>query len=159
VLLMLEDNAERLERFEAVLAAVDPTLTIRRWRDAHAMIREAGPLLQSCLLLSLDHDLEPEPGESDPGDGYLVAKWLVSQPIVRPVIVHSSNSERSAWMAGEFDLAGWRHWRVAPLGDDWVESDWSQVVRQLLYSERRSHRLSPPAGRTSIAEANANPED
>jgi hypothetical protein len=138
VLLLLEDNAERLERFAAVLQAIDPALPIRAWRDAHVMIREAGPLLPYSVLLSLDHDLEPEWGEPDPGDGYLVAKWLVSQPIIRPVIVHSSNSERSAWMAGEFELAGWRHWRVAPLGDDWVESDWRQVVERLLGNARRS---------------------
>src|SRR5689334_1981966 len=103
---MLEDNSERLEQFAAVLRAIDPALPLRAWRDAHAMIREAGPLLASALLISLDHDLEPEPGASDPGDGYLVAKWLTSQPVVCPVIVHTSNGERSSWMAGEFDLAG-----------------------------------------------------
>jgi hypothetical protein len=137
---MLEDNAERLERFATVVRAIDSTLPLRVWRDAHAMVREAGPLLPSAMLLSLDHDLEPEPGASDPGDGYIVAKWLVSQPIVRPVIVHSSNGERSSWMAGEFDLAGWRHWRVAPIGDDWVESDWCRVVRRLLHRARRARR-------------------
>jgi len=109
MLLMLEDNAERLERFAGVLRAIDPMLTLRVWRDAHAMIRDAGALLPSAVLISLDHDLEPGPGACDPGDGYVVTKWLVSQPVVRPVIVHSSNGERSSWMAGEFDLAGWRH--------------------------------------------------
>jgi hypothetical protein len=132
VVLLLEDNAERLERFAAVLHAIDPALPLRAWRNAHAMIREAGPLLSATRVISLDHDLEPDPGEGDLGDGYIVAKWLVSQPIVRPVIVHSSNSERSAWMAGEFELARWRHWRVAPLGDDWIESDWRQVVERRL---------------------------
>ncbi|HEY7325998.1 MAG TPA: cyclic-phosphate processing receiver domain-containing protein [Gemmataceae bacterium] len=132
MLLMLEDNKERLERFAAVLQGIDPSLPIRVWRDAHAMIREAGPLLESALLISLDHDLEEEPGASDPGDGYMVVKWLVSQQVVRPVILHSSNVERSSWMAGEFDLAGWRHWRVAPLGDDWIEADWRRIVRRLL---------------------------
>jgi hypothetical protein len=136
MLLMLEDNSDRLQRFAAVVHTVDPTLPFRVWRDAHAMIREAGPALAAAVLISLDHDLEPEPTASDPGDGYLVAKWLTSQPIVRPVIIHSSNSERSSWMAGEFDLAGWRHWRVAPLGDDWIESDWQRVVRRLLKARK-----------------------
>jgi hypothetical protein len=140
LLLMLEDNGERLERFAAVLHVLDPALPLRVWRDAHAMIREAGPLLSSAVLISLDHDLEPEAGAADPGDGYLVVKWLVSQPIVRPVIVHSSNGERSSWMAGEFDLAGWRHWRVAPLGDDWVELDWRHMVRRLLNKARRGRQ-------------------
>jgi hypothetical protein len=140
VLLMLEDNAERLKRFAAVLQAIDPALPLRVWRDAHAMIREAGPLLPASALISLDHDLEPEPGASDPGDGFLVTKWLVSQSTVRPVIVHSSNGERSSWMAGEFDLAGWRHWRVAPLGDDWIELDWQPIVRLLLNKASRTGR-------------------
>jgi hypothetical protein len=140
VLLMLEDNSERLERFAAVLQDLDSALPLRVWRDAHAMIREAGPLLPFAALISLDHDLEPEPGASDPGDGYMVAKWLVSQSVVCPVVVHSSNGERSSWMAGEFDLAGWPHWRVAPLGDDWVESDWRRIVRQLLKAARLSRR-------------------
>jgi hypothetical protein len=96
------------------------------------MIREAGPMLKSTILISLDHDLVPEAGGSNPGDGYMAAKWLTEQGVIRPVIVHSSNRERSSWMAGEFDLAGWRHWRVAPLGDDWVESDWRRVVRRIL---------------------------
>jgi hypothetical protein len=137
VLLMLEDDAARLERFAAVLQAIDPTLPLRVWRDAHAMIREAGPLLSSAALISLDHDLEPEPGASDPGDWYMVAKWLASQPFVPPIIIHSSNAERSSWMAGEFDLAGWRHWRVVPIGDDWIELDWTRVVRRLLNKARR----------------------
>lgn len=132
MLLMLEDDAERLERFAAVLRAFDPSPTLHAWRNAHAMIREAGPLLASATLISLDHDLEPEAEGDEPGDGYLVAQWLTSQPVVRPVIVHSSNRERSTWMAGEFELGGWRHWRVSPLGDDWIEADWRRMVRRLL---------------------------
>jgi hypothetical protein len=72
---MFEDNPERLERFAAVLRALDSELPLRVWRDAHAMIREAGPLLSSAALISLDHDLDTEPGGSDPGDGYMVAQW------------------------------------------------------------------------------------
>ena len=132
MLLMLEDDLERLGRFAAVLRAFDPEPPLKVWRDAHAMIREAGPMLPAAVMISLDHDLVPEPGGPDPGDGYMVAQWLTLLPIVRPVIVHSSNGERSTWMAGAFDLAGWRHWRVAPIGDDWIESDWRHVVRRLL---------------------------
>jgi hypothetical protein len=132
MLLMLEDCPERLERFNAVLRAIAPDLPFRVWRDAYQMMQEAGPLLASTTLISLDHDLEPERGGADPGDGYMVAKWLTAQGIVRPIIVHSSNGDRASWMAGEFDLAGWRHWRVVPFGDDWIESDWRRLVRRLL---------------------------
>jgi hypothetical protein len=137
---MLEDNAERVERFTAVLRNIDPTIALRVWRDARAMIHEAGPLLCSAALVSLDHDLEPAHGAPDPGDGYLVVKWLVRQSVVRPVIIHTSNTERSLWMSGEFELAGWRHWRVAPLGEDWVETDWQRIVRRLLKKAGRPAR-------------------
>jgi hypothetical protein len=140
MLLMLEDDSERLARFAATLRAIDPELPLQSWRDSHVMIREVGPLLKSAKLISLDHDLEPEPGAADPGDGLAVAKFLVSQPVICPVIVHSSNSERSRWMAGEFDLAGWPHCRVAPFGDDWIETDWRAIVIELLDTPRRRPR-------------------
>jgi hypothetical protein len=142
MLLMLEDNPERLEQFADVLRTLDSELPLRVWHDAHAMIREAGPLLSSAVLISLDHDLDAKPGDSDPGDGYMVAQWLVTQPIVRPVIIHTSNRERASWMAGAFDLAGWCHYRVAPLGDDWVELDWRRVVRRLVHKARRARRCT-----------------
>jgi hypothetical protein len=131
-MLMLEDEEDRLTRFSAVLRELSPGSELKAWRNAHAMIREAPSFLDSTSLISLDHDLEPDSTCSDPGDGYMVVQWLVTQPIVRPVIVHSSNTERARWMAGEFDLAGWRHWRVGPLGDDWIEVDWRHRVRRLL---------------------------
>ena len=132
MILLLEDNSERVERFTKVLRSLDPLLPVRVWRRADAFIVGAEQLLTSVVLISLDHDLEPESDESDPGDGYMVAKWLTKQPVALPVILHSSNTERTLWMAGEFDLAGWRHWRVAPIGDDWIEVDWKRVVRRLL---------------------------
>ncbi len=35
-------------------------------------------------------------------------------------------------MVGEFELGGWRYKRVAPIGDDWIEAYWRDVVRKLL---------------------------
>jgi len=140
MLLMLEDNAERVQRFTVTLRAIAPDLPLLVWRDARAMVREIGPHLPGAQLISLDHDLEPVEGGSDPGDGLEAVKFLVSQAIVLPVIIHSSNGERSMWMAGEFDLAGWRHWRVAPLGDDWIEVDWRRLVKRLLKRPRPASR-------------------
>jgi hypothetical protein len=135
MILMLEDNAERIEQFKAVLRLIGPSLELKVWRDAHRMIDEVAPWLPQAKLISLDHDLEPEIGDPDPGDGVMVAKFLVSQPIVRPVVIHSSNSERARWMEGDFELAGWRTWRAVPLGDDWIECHWRQVVREILRSK------------------------
>jgi hypothetical protein len=133
MLLMLEDDRERVERFTEALKAIDPTLPLVIWRSARKMIREVEPFLPSARLISLDHDLDPQEGdEEDPGDGIDVARFLAEKPPVCPVIVHTSNVTRSDWMIGEFELGGWRYRRVAPLGDDWIEAYWRVVARKLL---------------------------
>lgn len=133
MLLMLEDNAERVERFSALLRCIDPTLQLRLWRNAWTMIREVGPLLASARLISLDHDLDPEEGvRGDPGTGWDVTKYLAAKPPACPVIIHTSNSERANWMMGELDSASWTYHRVAPLGDDWIERDWRHVAGRIL---------------------------
>jgi hypothetical protein len=97
------------------------------------MLREVELLLPAAALLCLDHDLDPDAGSTeDPGTGWDVAQRLASLPPVCPVIIHTSNGERGSWMVGEFDLGGWKHHRIAPLGDDWIEQDWRRLVRRLL---------------------------
>lgn len=136
MLLMLEDDAVRLERFATVLHEIDPAVSLCTWRNAYRMVDEAGPLLPSAIAISLDHDLDPEPGGADPGDGYQVIQWLVGQAVILPVVIHTSNSPRAQWMVGACELAGWRHYRVAPLGEDWIETDWRLVIRRLLKKQR-----------------------
>ncbi|VTT99489.1 transcriptional regulator : Uncharacterized protein OS=Pedosphaera parvula (strain Ellin514) GN=Cflav_PD4383 PE=4 SV=1 [Gemmataceae bacterium] len=131
--LMLEDDAERLVRFRA--AAIRLGIELVVWRDAHRMIAELAPLLPTAKLVSLDHDLEPE-GDTDPSDGLDVAKYLANLPPVCPVIIHTSNGVRGDAMAGEFELTGWRHHRVPPLGDDWIEVDWFRTVRRAFRMKR-----------------------
>lgn len=131
MLLMLEDNAERVARFTSALESVTPMLRLEIWRDAGKMIRDLPRLLPQARLISLDHDLEPEDG-GDPGTGYEVAQYLAALAPVCPVIVHTSNGPRADWMIGAFDLGGWKSRRIAPLGDDWIEKDWIGVVRRLL---------------------------
>jgi hypothetical protein len=135
MLLMLEDNAERVQRFTAALRRVDPALELRLWRNAWAMIREVGPFLPAARLISLDHDLDPEEGTTeDPGTGWDVTKFLAALPPACPVIIHTSNGDRATWMMGEFELGGWDYHRLPPLGDDWIERDWRRLVRRLLRS-------------------------
>lgn len=133
VVLMLEDDAERLACFRTVAARLGVDLV--SWPDAHRMIAEVGPFLPTAALISLDHDLEPT-GDSDPGDGLLVAKHLATLAASCPVIIHTSNGARGEMMQGEFDLAGWTHHRVPPFGDDWIEADWFRIVRRLLRERR-----------------------
>lgn len=132
MLLVLEDNVERVEQFTNALRYIDPGLPLMCWRSAHAMVRESPAFLPQATLISLDHDLLADEDEEDLGDGVAVAKFLVSQPFVCPVIIHSSNSERASWMAGEFELAGWPYWRVVPFGEDWVELHWRPTVQLIL---------------------------
>jgi hypothetical protein len=139
MILMLEDNDDRIRRFTAALQRIDPALTLRVWRNAWTMLREVKPLLSSARLISLDHDLDPEDGSpDDPGTGWDVVKVLAALPPVCPAIVHTSNGERANWMVGEFELGGWEYYRVAPLGDDWIEQDWRRLVRRLLKSNAES---------------------
>jgi hypothetical protein len=139
MILLLEDNPERLERFAAALRVVAIGAEVRVWRSARRMAREVEPLLRGARLLSLDHDLDPCAGDpEDPGDGLELVKFLVRHPQPCPVIIHSSNRDRSDCMAGELELAGWRYQRVAPLGDDWIEEHWARVARNLL---RKAHPL------------------
>ncbi len=138
MLLVLEDNAERVDRFSAAIRAIDVQLPLFFWRDARKMIAELDRYLSVDAVISLDHDLDMIEGEADPGDGLDVARFLVSQPVKCAVIIHSSNGDRSNWMAGTFELAGWRHWQVAPFGDDWIEVDWLRLVKRLL--KKRKNR-------------------
>src|SRR6478672_5374687 len=104
MLLMLEDNAERVQRFTATLQRIDATLELRLWRNAWTMIREMSALLPAARLISLDHDLEPEEGNrDDPGTGWDVTKVLAELPPACPVIIHTSNGERATWMMGELE--------------------------------------------------------
>lgn len=49
MLLMLEDDAERIQRFTEALHSLNPTLPLLVWRDAPTMIRKVGPLLPAAL--------------------------------------------------------------------------------------------------------------
>ena len=47
MLLMLEDDNERIERFSAVLEVIAPSLPLMFWRSAEKMVREVEPFLPS----------------------------------------------------------------------------------------------------------------
>ena len=133
MILILEDDGDRVRRFSAMLRVIAPSLPVKVWADAHRMSREVAPYLDDARLISLDHDLDPaSPDDPDPGDGIDVVRALVGHTQPCPVIIHSSNRTRSDWMAGEFELAGWSYRRVAPIGERWIEEYWRIVARELL---------------------------
>lgn len=51
---------------------------------------------------------------------------------MRPVIIHSSNTNRAKIMIGDLDLAKWTAELVMPISDDWVENDWRTTVDRLI---------------------------
>ena len=96
------------------------------------MIADLVDGLEHASLISLDHDLNRPPDEEDPGTGYEVATLLGELIPCCPVIIHTSNGERGAWMAGALSHGGWQFERVYPFGDDWVAKDWAAAVRRQL---------------------------
>jgi hypothetical protein len=130
MLLLLEDDADRTTRFRA--AAAQLGIELRVWRSAFEMLAELPTHIPHATLIGLDHDLISAPGEPDLGDGLMLARYLVTLPERRPVVIHTSNTLRGDSMEGELQFAGWTYRRILPIGDDWVEVDWYRAARQLL---------------------------
>lgn len=130
---MLEDDAERLQRFASVLANSYRTLDFRHWRTAPAFIAGFQAATHPPNLICLDHDLFVEhAGDPDPGDGRDVARFLATQTPSCHIVVHSSNMLASDSMFFTLTDAGWKVEKVVPIGEDWIESDWLEAVRRRL---------------------------
>ncbi len=92
MILILEDDPDRIRRFHTAIKEIALDLRLAAWRDAHRMVREVEVLLPRARLISLDHDLEPEPDDPpDLGAGLIGAKVLASHGQPCPVIIHRSN--------------------------------------------------------------------
>ena len=132
-ILILEDNDERLAGFQKAVAGLGGGFELRVWRDAHSMMSECAEFFRSAALISLDHDLNPQPGvAADPGTGMDVARFLGDFPPVCPVLIHSSNTDRAYSMFNELRFAGWVVDRAGPLGTEWIATTWSRRVRELM---------------------------
>lgn len=138
--LILEDNPERVATFTAVLRDSAIGLEPKIWPDAGSFIAEAERHFSDAALISLDHDLNPQPGALvDPGTGVEVAEFLADYLPVCPVLIHSSNADRAWSMFNELRFAHWSVQRVGPDQDlAWVRKFWLPEVRRLAAME------SPP---------------
>lgn len=138
-LLLLEDNDERIAAFETVLRELGEEWQMRVWRNAPTMLAECEEFFDHTHLISLDHDLSPQPGATqDPGTGLEVAKLLAGHFSFCPVIIHSTNADRAWSMHNELRFAGWPVERVGPIGEDWVRKLWVPKAREMLaHSPRR----------------------
>ena len=83
--------------------------------------------LSESFAISLDHDLYVS-GIDDPGDGLQIAAHLSSLPPSCPVIIHTSNSDKSRQMQGMLESEGWDVRLAGAIGENWIESDWITEV-------------------------------
>ena len=97
------------------------------------MIADLPSVLNQACLISLDHDLNPQPNvTTDPGTGLEVAEFLAKQSPLSPVLIHSTNHEKAWSMHNELRFGGWQVDRVGPIGDDWVQCLWLPKAKALL---------------------------
>ena len=122
---------------------------LKVWRDAPAMMAECAEFFQSAALISLDHDLNPQPGATtDPGTGMDVTRFLGDFLPVCSVLIHSSNTDRVYSMYNELRFGGWVVDRVGPLGTDWIETTWSRRARELMAEHGNTWRANLPPDHT-----------
>lgn len=131
---MLEDDRDRIERFACVLGSVAIQLTY--FRTAHDFIRAYEWLTIVPKLISLDHDLFVDhDNDPDPGDGRDVAKFLALHKPISPILIHSTNAIAADSMLFTLQDAGWTVDRIAPIGDDWIESYWFPTAMNMIQSQ------------------------
>ena len=124
-ILMLEDETHRLDRFMSVLAENCPDVVLNHWRTANSFIDGFKNAAVKPMLICLDHDLFVDsPDDPDPGDGRDVAEFLAKTIPCCHVIIHSSNAPAAQSMYFTLLEADWDVERIAPIGQDWIESYW-----------------------------------
>jgi CheY-like chemotaxis protein len=133
LILILEDNEDRIRNLQNAVKSLGESFSTRVWVDSPNMITDLPSVLNQACLISLDHDLNPQPNvTTDPGTGLEVAEFLAKQPPVCPVLIHSTNHEKAWSMHNELRFANWQVDRVGPIGDDWVQRLWLPKVKALL---------------------------
>jgi hypothetical protein len=113
---ILEDNAERREAMERLLAMHFPGHARQYFTSSRVMVEWLRINLSGVILISLDHDLELLPGENG-GNGGLrnreVADLLATQSARCPVLIHSTNYPAAVGMEMVFvERMSWsQRWR------------------------------------------------
>ena len=132
MLLILDDNLNRLANFEGIVDEVDEWV-MRSWVDAPSMIAELDQHLGKTMLISLDHDLyRQSEDDPDPGSGRDVAESLSVRTPVCPVIVHSTNSDAAWEMFNSLSGGAWQVELVHHLDQrDWIRELWLPVALRL----------------------------
>lgn len=132
-ILMLEDDRDRITRFQGILERNHTSVKIQVSRTAPEFIARYPALDFDCDLIALDHDLFPDSEQDpDPGDGRDVAAFLARQAPICPVLIHSTNASAADSMLFTLQEANWTVDRIAPLGEDWIEAYWYPVAMEMI---------------------------
>ncbi|KLU01842.1 hypothetical protein RISK_006026 [Rhodopirellula islandica] len=139
--MMLEDDLDRIWRFKTIVAAHYPDARLDVYRTAPAFIAAYTKLASPPCLICLDHDLFVDsPNDPDPGDGRDVSRFLTTQEAICPALIHSTNAPAADSMMFSMRDAGWTVDRIAPLGDDWIETYWYPTAKQMLVENTSTDR-------------------
>jgi ADP-ribosylglycohydrolase len=145
-ILILEDSEARVALLRHAVAQLGPDYEMKVWSDAHSMCAECEAFFPSAALISLDHDLNPQPGaKADPGTGVDVARFIGDFLPVCPAIVHSQNMERVWSVYNELRFAGWNVHQAGGMGTDWSETAWLRQARELLEKYSNTWQVQLPA--------------
>jgi hypothetical protein len=136
-IVILEDNRDRQAAMRVCLAARFYTFDAHFFDDARETIRFLEQQLADTLVISLDHDLELQPGPDgtliDPGTGLQVAEFLAAKRPTCPVVIATTNSSGAVAMTEVLRSAGWKTRRVVPFDDmHWIETDWFFAIRRAI---------------------------
>ncbi len=129
LVLILEDNPNRLALMQTALKDLPRPFEIRHWDNVRQMQVDAARCLDQACLISLDFDLT---GSSvrNPGDGLDAVSLLLRQKPVCPVVIHTSLSRTGLQMAEALRKGGWTVEQVM-LNRREAVSDWREAVEQL----------------------------
>lgn len=145
LLLVLDDDRERLRGFEEIVSRLGAEWTLKTWRDAPSMIAEIDSLLDQAHLISLDHDLYRDSTDApDPGTGRMIANLLSKRPPVCPVIVHSTNTDAAWGMHNELVSGRWKVELVHHMNQSgWIEERWLPAVTKILSASEEKKEDRP----------------
>lgn len=144
-ILILEDNPARVALLQHAIAELGSDYEVRVWNNVHAMKAECESYFPQTALITLDHDLNLEPGATtDPGTGIELAQFLGDFLPVCPVIVHSQNMERVWSMFNELRFAGWMVQQAGGMGTDWSEAAWLRCAREMIAAHPNTWKVQLP---------------
>jgi hypothetical protein len=132
IILILEDDDDRLVGFQSAVASLGGDFGVRVWRDAPTMIAECLTCLAKASLVSLDHDLEAVAGATEPGTGLDMAEFLSLHPPVCPVLLHTTNFDGRLAMQNRLRTGGWTVATVPPREVDWIQASWLPMAKKLI---------------------------